>query len=50
MKRIKYSSMASKADDIETAFGSSVETTVELVNENAELATQVLIYKTKNYE
>lgn len=43
MTTIKYCAIASKAGDIETAFGSSVETTAELVNENAELATQVLI-------
>lgn len=41
MKNYNFCSIASKAGDVETAFGSSVETTTGLVNENAGLATQV---------
>ena len=50
MKKKNYCSIAAKAGACETTFGSSVETTTEFVNENAGLATQVLILKNNNYE
>lgn len=50
MVKFIFCSTALKAGAVETAFGSSVETTTEFVNENAGLATQVLILKNNNYE